>query len=283
MKILAGLSGLTFKCCFSLLIPLAPCWSQSLGTPQPVYPKGGAPQYFPLRWKAVPGADRYKLQEYYPARPACMPDKSEISFTAGQSEAMAEADKVCSGGICEIKPRPLGTGWMTPGVTGAVLTGPHPERARACIGTAHTGPLYTFYWSVQAFRGTTQGPESERIAFWLDAAPAPASPRTPPTPKVTFTCVFRVGNENSAWFEGISTMFVGIDGNPNPEWKGKTVEFSPQPNRNCNNFGVAGTPLGPTNIQIKTISVCRNLVSGYSLTVVNASCPITMDTQNLIK
>lgn len=147
----------------SLITSMLPAvWSQALLKPQPLNPTGPAPRYHRWEWTVVPEADRYKVRVFSVADPAC-PGVNEPNFRAEVTEAIAEAEKVCSKVTCTFKIKP-GQG-LPPGVTTRNLGYIH--RARACKGKTHTGELYIWHWSVQALQGSTVGPESEKLSFSL--------------------------------------------------------------------------------------------------------------------
>lgn len=89
-----------------------------------------------------------------------------------------------------------------------------------------------------------------------------------PNPQLTFTCVFRTGTVEWAWFDGNYTSLTSSKG----AWIGKTVRFSPASFYNCSAVMPGAVPLGTTEIRINRIDLCT-FNTGKQQTFVNSSCP----------
>jgi len=100
------------------------------------------------------------------------------------------------------------------------------------------------------------------------SAPSAAAP----IPKITVTCVFKIGPNNVAWYDGVALAFYDSAGHPNRQYIGKEVDFSPAPFKNCNGLLPGATPLGTTRIKVQSATLCSNLISGHQSTLINATC-----------
>jgi len=113
--------------------------------------------------------------------------------------------------------------------------------------------------------------ESRKAPGCLSSGPS-ASTAAATIPKITVTCVFKIGPNNVAWFDGVALAFYDSAGHPNRQYLGKEVDFSPTPFKNCNGLLPGATPLGTTRIRVQSATLCSNLISGRQSTLINATC-----------
>jgi hypothetical protein len=233
--------------------------------PEAISPSGATGRFPTFVWKTVKGAKQYRLRLIGPAEPSC--DSNVISFGPGDTRNWLFVDPSlysgCSADVCTLTLTPApstGADYATLGVgasnsPGAMysnrpILAPIRRRNRNC----KTGELKKAQWSVRAWDGKNDGPESNVLLFWW--ADSPASPQPPTEDRIQMTCVFRSGNTIAAHFSGKAIYFIGVDGKPNLNLIGRTIIVYPTPFKDCSKEAGAGmTVIGETKMKIENITV----------------------------
>jgi hypothetical protein len=132
--------------------------------PQPISPSGLSPNPLVFRWKAVSGADAYRVTVYTVPSEGCTPTEPRQASPPARKRILADGhcDRLACSYSCS-NPSTCSKGTINESAA------PFPStinRARSCQGRARTGPLYVWHWTVQAlYADGSESAESEQVPF----------------------------------------------------------------------------------------------------------------------